>query len=305
MGFGASRRDPATGDVLKAALGLGGLAMCLTLMFRGMRAVMDVGGACADGGPYVSAQPCPEGAPVAMLAGILGGLLFGAIAAVYGGRLGGIWGAVPVLAWTALFASLGWNFLDYGLFNPPPEADGIVWGWVLCGVMFEVMAFAPLVFVIAGMRGARRDGGGPPVMIRPRPMRGPGMTQTTRVVTSSSPDAGLPTRPATDAERAALQQVAAVMDAVLTEAAATTPADPFARAAAAVGGAGPAASGVAGGDGVPGDAASDAVVDFSEGTQALLDRLERLADMRDRGLLTVDEFETAKGSVVAELESRS
>jgi hypothetical protein len=36
-----------------------GLSACITLVFLGMRAVMDIGGACADGGPYVSANPCP------------------------------------------------------------------------------------------------------------------------------------------------------------------------------------------------------------------------------------------------------
>ena len=44
--------------------------------------------------------------------------------------------------------------------------------------------------------------------------------------------------------------------------------------------------------------------EFPEGTQALLDRLERLADMRDRGLLTPEEYETAKDAVMRELESR-
>jgi hypothetical protein len=45
--------------------------------------------------------------------------------------------------------------------------------------------------------------------------------------------------------------------------------------------------------------------EFSEGTQALLDRLERLADMRDRGLLGPDEYETAKDAIMRELEARS
>jgi hypothetical protein len=45
--------------------------------------------------------------------------------------------------------------------------------------------------------------------------------------------------------------------------------------------------------------------EFTEGTQALLDRLERLADMRDRGLLGPDEYETAKAAIMTELEGRS
>ena len=40
-------------------------------------------------------------------------------------------------------------------------------------------------------------------------------------------------------------------------------------------------------------------------TQALLDHLERLGDMRDRGLLTTTEYETAKEAVMRELEARS
>jgi hypothetical protein len=51
--------------------------------------------------------------------------------------------------------------------------------------------------------------------------------------------------------------------------------------------------------------AADAPSEFQEGTQALLDRLERLADMRDRGLLTSEEYETAKDAVMHELEARS
>ncbi|MHB8893218.1 MAG: SHOCT domain-containing protein [Candidatus Limnocylindrales bacterium] len=295
MGFEASRRDPALGDVLKAALGFGGLAMCLTLEFLGMRAVMDVGGSCADGGPYVSAQSCPDAAVAAVPLGIFGLLLFGAIAMVYGSRLGGIWGAVPFLGWTALFGSLGWNFLDYGLFNPPPEF-GVEWGWIFCGVTFEVMAFGPLLLAIPGIRAARRSRGGPAVMVRPVPMRGPGMAQATRVATpSSSGVSTVATRATAAAERAALQDIATVMgvavSAAVAETAASTPVDPLARAAASL-------------DAGIGEGA-DAGVDFQEGTQALLDRLERLGDMRDRGLLTHAEFEAAKAAVITELEARS
>src|SRR3954468_11412113 len=97
--------------VLLLAGGVAGLAMSITLVFLGMRAVMDIGGACADGGPYVSAQSCPDGATPALLLGIFGGFGFGALGAVSGSRVGG-YGWVPLLGWTALFASLGWNFLD-------------------------------------------------------------------------------------------------------------------------------------------------------------------------------------------------
>ncbi|MCJ7710818.1 MAG: SHOCT domain-containing protein, partial [Chloroflexi bacterium] len=187
---------------------------------------------------------------------------FGAIAMVYGSRLGGIWGAVPLLAWTALFATLGWNFLDYGLFNPPPEADGIVWGWLIPGVVFEVMAFAPLVLAVIGWRETRRAGLNVHL--------GPAGTVASRAI----PGSGRPVRDTTDTPwaHATVGMVEGMAEPVL----------------------GPAP-----------EEAPEEGTGFAEGSQALLDRLERLGDMRDRGLLTVEEFETAKGPIVAELESRS
>ena len=117
-------------------------------------------------------------------------------------------------------------------------------------------------------------------------------------MTSSSVDSGLATRPATKAERAALQGIAADLGAIITQAAATTPADPLARMAATGGDAADDAE-------RPAEPAGAPAPGFSEGTQALLDRLERLGDMRDRGLLTADEFEAAKATIVAELEARA
>src|SRR5262245_59156534 len=90
---------------------LAGAVAGLTMLFLGMRGVMEVGGACADGGPYVSAQPCPEGVPLAMLGGLFGGLVFFGIY-VYQTLRYGIPGFAS-LAWSALFLSLGWNFLDF------------------------------------------------------------------------------------------------------------------------------------------------------------------------------------------------
>jgi hypothetical protein len=244
--FGTSRQDPRLLDVLLLVLAVGGLAMCITLVSQGMRAVMDVGGACAEGGPYEIAQPCPEGTAPAMLLGIFGGFGFGALGMVYGSRVGG-YGWLPLLAWTGLFASLGWNFLDYGLVNPP-EGEGIVWGWLIPGLLFEVMAWAPVVFLVMAWRDARAD---PPgaglagVGVERRWLRRPGQPMAAG---SAAP------RTAVDVER---------------------------------------------------DETADAATDFSEGTQALLDRLERLADMRDRGLLAADEYETAKDAVMRELEARS
>lgn len=128
-------------------IGIAGLAAGITLVFLGMRAVMDIGGACATGGPYVPAVECPEGVPLAMLLGIFGGMASAALATVAGARIQGPWGGIALLAWPALFLSLGWNFLEYGL--APPGEEGLAWGWLLCGAVFVVMGAGP---VLAGIR---------------------------------------------------------------------------------------------------------------------------------------------------------
>jgi hypothetical protein len=232
IGLGSQRTDPQLRDVLLLAVWVGGLVMCVTLVFLAMRSVMDVGGACADGGPYVSAQSCPEGSAAALLLGIFGGFGFGALAMVFGVRVGGLWtGAAILIGWSGLFATLGWNFLDYGLLSPPPD-EGVVWGWLIPGILFETMALGPIVLAVVVARGAPR---------------------------------------ARLAGRGAASGGSAV------------PVPGWIRPTTA--------------DAAPPD-------DTAESTTALLDRVERLADLRDRGLLGADEYETAKAAVMRELKDR-
>jgi hypothetical protein len=136
----ASKAVPAT---VVSVLVLG---ITLTWTFFSMRAVMNVGGACADGGPYVSAQPCPDGsyliaiaAPVMIITAMAGSA---AALSINAPNL-----LIPM--WGLLFGSLGWNFLEYAV-----KGDGIVWGWMVCGVMFWLMA-APAVFgILVGIKNA-------------------------------------------------------------------------------------------------------------------------------------------------------
>lgn len=124
-------------------LGLAGATAGLTQLFLGMRSVMEIGGACAEGGPFVPIRPCPKGVPLVMFGGIWGGLIF---AGIYG------WQAfrhsVPnfiALLWPALFLSLGWNFLEFGL---DPPGGGPAWGWLVCAVVFGLMGGLPLVWAL-------------------------------------------------------------------------------------------------------------------------------------------------------------
>lgn len=123
---------------------LAGVSCAITMVYLGMRAVMDIGGACASGGPYVPRVECPEGLPLLMIGGIWGGLIF---VGLY------LWATskhrVPTLvalAWPALFLSLGWNFLEYGL--DPPYGEGLVWGWLICAALFALMGGFPLLVMV-------------------------------------------------------------------------------------------------------------------------------------------------------------
>ena len=135
-----------------AGIALG--TMSVTLLFLGMRAVLDVGGACADGGPYVSAQPCPDGVPIAMVGGMFG--LFGAAGLVvwFGSRISTGAASIVALGWPALFLALGYNFIEYA-FNPPDAEPTPVWGWLVPGGLFWLMGGVPLVVGLAAWREAR------------------------------------------------------------------------------------------------------------------------------------------------------
>ena len=85
------------------------LALCMTMLFLGMRDIMDLGGFVASGGPYVIAHPAPGWVWVMPLSIVLGlAAAFGN--AVAASRAHGF--NLAVAAWPALFLSLGWNFLS-------------------------------------------------------------------------------------------------------------------------------------------------------------------------------------------------
>jgi hypothetical protein len=117
----------------------------MTVLFLGMRAVMDVGGACSTGSAFEIATPCPDGTwlvPVSIWVGII------ALAFYIGNRSGLPGPEWWTLAWPALFLSLGYNFWEYGLNPPPAFGSGVEWGWIVCGVVFVIMGGAPLIGIL-------------------------------------------------------------------------------------------------------------------------------------------------------------
>jgi hypothetical protein len=141
--------EPDLLERVRATIGvfvsLAGVTCGITMLYMGMRAVMAVGGFCAEGGAFVIEQHCPKGTVLLMMGGIWGGIIFYGIY---------IWQVIShrvpsfaYLGWSALFLSLGWNFLEFGL-NPPGTQEGLVWGWLTCAIVFGFMGGLPLLGVI-------------------------------------------------------------------------------------------------------------------------------------------------------------
>lgn len=156
--LGSAERSPVRpGPVITYLVGIAVLAFALTCLWLSMRAVMGLGGACASGGPFVPAVECPDAVAILTPLSIFG-LIIGVGLALWGSvSLGGGWVALVGLAWPALFLSLGWNFLEFGLRPPGGEPGEVVWSWLFCAVIFGVMGGAPLAVAIWGARA----GGGP------------------------------------------------------------------------------------------------------------------------------------------------
>jgi hypothetical protein len=123
------------------------IAGCLTVVFLAMRSVMDVGGFCAEGGPYDIAVHCPKGTPGLLMGGIWIGVITAFVYVWQASRHGAV--NLAGLLWPALFLSLGWNFLEYG-FSPPFDG-GLAWGWLIPGVLFVLMGGLPLFWVIPAL----------------------------------------------------------------------------------------------------------------------------------------------------------
>lgn len=116
----------------------------LTWLNRVAASVLSVGGSCGSGGAYEIATPCPSGAwmaPVGLFVGLFG-LGFYLLRRPAGSP------QLLILAWPALFGSLGVQFLRAA------TSESGAYGFWLCGIVFLVMAAAPLLLVM-GDRGAR------------------------------------------------------------------------------------------------------------------------------------------------------
>jgi hypothetical protein len=159
-GFSLSSGNPAgtgsgTGPARSILLFLNpfAFAFCLACLYLGMREILKLGGFVASGGPYVIAHQAPGWIwlfPVCILLMVMSILL-----AVFTGAMSGS-PNLMVLSWSALFISLGWNFLEFGF--GIGMGGGVAWGWVICAALFIPMGAFPLVMAVRLLaKGARRS----------------------------------------------------------------------------------------------------------------------------------------------------
>lgn len=164
-GGAGGRSGPSGRTVVIFLVAAGCLAAAITILFLSMRAVMDIGGYCAEGGPYEIAVHCPEGVAILMPLGMMGGFAAAFVMGATGSTIGGVYGWLAFLAWPAVFIALGWNFLEYGIAPPAPE-EGPVLGWIFTGVVFVITGGAPLVLALGTIGAAgRRPRGEPPPLL--------------------------------------------------------------------------------------------------------------------------------------------
>lgn len=158
-------------DVVLYFVGVAGVAAAITLGFLADRAVMDVGGMCAEGGPYVIAQHCPRNTELMIPLAFLGAAAAIVLTAWKGSTIGGGAGSVALLAWPAAFGAVGFTSLQYGL-DPPGDQPGWVWGWLVMGIIFLAMALIPLLLGIAVILGVGSDRGSAGRPAAPAPQSG-------------------------------------------------------------------------------------------------------------------------------------
>ena len=265
LGVEGMRAGKVVRKAIFLTLGTAIFIFCLTLVYESMRAVMDVGGACASGGAYEIRQACPKGVGWTLPVGILG-MFFAGIFTFLGVFDEG--GPRPyVFAWSALFLALGWNFLDYGFDKPARRHRGRLadlrvrvrgHGW-RAAPLPAVAARGALVAVGSELAAGRRLP--PPVQAaapaRRRPRRAAAATRRAR----RSPLPRLRRRPGHRSPGHRCRRSTCpdpVPDAVVPEDEPSTP---------------------------KGD---------------VVEQLETLADLRERGMLDEDEYEKAKHAVLGE-----
>lgn len=260
---------PTLGDRLGYLVGVFFLAFSIAALWLAMRAVMDIGGSCGSGGPYEVAVPCPDGIDLLLVLAFPLGFASVGVMVWKGARLGPTWVSLAGLAWPALFLSLGWNFLEYGLWPPFPGGPEI--GFLVTGVIFLLMGGVPLWLWLS----ARGDASIVPGVAGTRARSDVRQLRDLRdAMARAATDARRKGGPAAD--RMTVFQATHLPEARTTIPSPPTTADPAPEPAT--------------------DPASDPAPDPNE---VLVAQLERLAALHRSGDLSLVEFQEAKAALLA------
>jgi hypothetical protein len=257
-------KAPRARDVVLGLAGIAGIAAAITLLVLGGRALIDIGGFCAEGGPYEIAVPCPENSEVVFLLGFLGGGAATLLAESKSRALGIGDGTVALLAFLSLFGVIGLESLLAGL-DPPGDEPGPAWGWLIMGAIFLAVSVPLLAsWVRSALRGPAVPGA---TAGRRSRLAIPGAV---RVRPSPSPPGGAP---GGEAESP----------------------DPGTAVQAARAGADDVSRDIAAGDRLLARAGETVL---SGSSAELVDDLERLARLHDQGHLDDGQFEAAKDELL-------
>jgi len=126
-----------------------GAAFCLSCLYLAMRGLMRLGGLVSSGAAPGGAPAWIWVVPVSIILGLA--MIFASI--FMNQRAEGVNIAMP--AWSALFLSLGWNFLDFG-FNPRglTSGSGTFGAFIACGVVFVIMGAVPVGLMLKFRKSA-------------------------------------------------------------------------------------------------------------------------------------------------------
>jgi hypothetical protein len=132
---------------LKVLVGLFLVALavvtCVTLMWLAVHTVMQIATPSAG---TSSVRVTSDDVPWLWIVpiSIITGVFLVMAHAVLAGAAGGFNLLLPL--WSALFLSLGWNFLEIGFY---PAGGGTNWGMLITGAVFVLMGAAPLAGALA------------------------------------------------------------------------------------------------------------------------------------------------------------
>ena len=154
----AGTRQMLVGRVL-VAIAAAGTTASLIVIYAALRAVLSSGGFCVAGGAYAVAHHCNRSDTVLLLMGTLGMLTFGGLLTAATAWMRGPVMQVGLALQVALFATLGWTFIDSGA--NPTGAMGTNGGLIATGVALGLMTLIGLTPLVR-MSSSRSSAQGAP-----------------------------------------------------------------------------------------------------------------------------------------------